>query len=369
MKRVAVTALALLAACSSEPESANQAAPANVAAPAPTPEPTPITDSHAAPDPTETRTFEDWIVACDNGGQCSMASLSPEDAGFYPVNLAVTRDAGPDGAISVALQANQEGITPASIAVDGQSVGGAFPAMRDGTTSLTGNAAAAIAYALVNGHSLTIRDPGGAPIASLSLAGASAALRFIDAAQGRADTVTAIVAKGNEPASGVPAAPVLPVIVAAPVATGNAQVDATMAADLKRRAQCDDLLIRDLAPEAYPLGGGATLVLLPCSAGAYNLSSAVFVIQDGKAAPAKVDAPTGFTENGVIADIPEVVNGSVADGVLTSYAKGRGLGDCGVQQDFVWDGTMLRLAQQAEMGECRGNPNLLTTWRTRVVRR
>jgi hypothetical protein len=128
-------------------------------------------------------------------------------------------------------------------------------------------------------------------------------------------------------------------------------------------------LVADIAPEAYRLGDGATLVLVPCSRGAYNLSSALFVIEDGKAMPAKIDAPSGFTEIGATVDIPEVVNGSVENGVLTSYAKARGLGDCGVQQDFVWDGTMLRLAQQAEMGECRGNPNLLTTWRTRVVRR
>ena len=369
MKRIAVAALALLAACSSKPEHANTAAPVNAITPAPTPTPAPIVDSHAAPDPTEARTFEDWTVACDNGGQCSMASLSPEDGDFYPVNLAVTRDAGPDGAISVTLQPNQDGVSPARIAIDGAPVGGAFPAVSDGTTSLTGNAAAAIAYALAIGHTLTVRDPGGAPIARLSLAGASAALRFIDAAQGRADTVTAIVAKGNDPATAVPAEPALPVIVAAPVATGSPQIDAMMVAELKKRAECDDLMIRDLAPEAYPLGEGATLVLIPCSAGAYNLSSAVFVLEDGKAAPAKVDAPTGFTENGVVATIPEVVNGSVADGVLTSYAKARGLGDCGVQQDFVWDGTMLRLAEQAEMGECRGNPNMLTTWRTRVVRR
>jgi len=54
--------------------------------------------------------------------------------------------------------------------------------------------------------------------------------------------------------------------------------------------------------------------------------------------------------------------------VLTGYAKGRGLGDCGLVQSLVWDGTRLRLTEQSEMRECRGNPNYLTTWRTRVVR-
>ena len=371
MKRIAAAALVLLAACSSEPEGGNAGVPANVPAPKPAPSPTsaPITDSHRTPHPTRTRTFSDWTVACDNGGQCSMTSLSPEDGAFYPVDLALTRDAGPNGAISVVLVANREGLSPARVAVDGVSVGELFQTTSRGMATVGGNAAAAIAYALADGHALSVRDAGGGVLATLSLDGAAAALRFIDAAQGRADTATAIVAKGNEPASAVPAAPALPVIVATPVARGAAQIDATMAAELKKRARCDAPLVADLAPEAYLLGDGATLVLVPCNRGAYNLSSALFVVEDGKATPARIDAPSGFTEIGATVTVPEVVNGSVENGVLTSYARGRGLGDCGVQQDFVWDGTMLRLAQQAEMSECRGNPNLLTTWRTRVVRR
>ncbi|HVJ00366.1 MAG TPA: DUF1176 domain-containing protein [Sphingomonas sp.] len=365
----AVCLAACLAACSSRAPS-NDAAPAtgNAMEPAAS-APADAVDSHARPHPADARTFTDWTVACDNGGQCSMASLSPEDGEFYAVNLALTRDAGPDGAVAIALLPNEEGVTPAMVAVDGALVGGTFPAVKDGRTTVTGNAAAAIAYALANGHQLTVRDPGGAVLETISLAGASASLRYIDAAQHRAGTATAIVAKGNRPASTVPAAPALPVIVAPPIATGAAQVGATMAAALERRAGCDGDLVAGIAPEAHPLGGGATLVLVPCGRGAYNLSSALFVLRDGKPEPARIDAPSGFTESGEPADIPQVVNASVADGVLSSYAKGRGLGDCGVEQDFVWDGTMFRLAQQAEMGECRGNPNLLTTWRTQVVRR
>ncbi|RIA43958.1 uncharacterized protein DUF1176 [Hephaestia caeni] len=370
MRPIAAFALlSVLAACAPR-------APGNDAAPAPDTETAPASsvsadapDSHATPHPAGARTFADWTVACDNGGECSMASLSPEDGDFYAVNLALTRAAGPDGAIAVALLPNEEGVTPAAVAVDGVPVGGAFPAVKDGRTTVTGNAAAAIAYALANGQRLTVRDPGGAVLATISLAGASASLRYIDAEQRRAGTATAIVAKGNRPASAVPAAPALPVIVAPPAATGTAQVGATMAAELKQRAGCDDTLVTGIAPETYSLGDGATLVLVPCGRGAYNLSSALFVLKDGKADPARIDAPSGFTESGAPAEIPQVVNAGVTDGVLSSYAKGRGLGDCGVEQDFVWDGSMFRLAQQAEMGECRGNPNLLTTWRTQVMRR
>src|SRR3546814_1054357 len=98
-----------------------------------------------------------------------------------------TRFRSPDGVIAVALLPNEEGVTPAMVAVDGAPVGGAFPAVKDGRTTASGNAAAAIAYALANGQRLTVRDPGGAVLATISLAGASASLRYIDAEQiGRA---------------------------------------------------------------------------------------------------------------------------------------------------------------------------------------
>ncbi|MCM8730963.1 DUF1176 domain-containing protein [Hephaestia sp. GCM10023244] len=371
MKSIAALALlSALAACSGSTPG-NEAMPTakadTGAAAAPSPADAP--DSHAPPRPAAPRTFADWTVACDNGGECSMASLSPEDGDFYAVNLALTREAGPDGTIAVALMVNQDGVIPARLVVDNTPVGDAFPAVKDGSTIVTGNAATAIAYALANGKQLTVRDSHGAVLATLSLAGASASLRYIDAEQHRAGTVTAIVAKGNQPASAVPAAPALPVIVAPPVATGSAQIGATMAADLKQRAGCDGTLVADIEPEAHPLGDGATLVLVPCSRGAYNFSSVMFVLKDGKPAPARIDAASGFSETDAPADLPEVVNPSVSGGVVSSYARGRGLGDCGVEQDFVWDGRMFRLAQEAAMGECRGNPNLLTTWRTQVVRR
>src|SRR3546814_5192376 len=73
-----------------------------------------------------------------------------------------------------------------------------------------------------------------------------------------------------------------------------------------------------IAPEAYPLGGGATLVLVPCGRGAYNRSSALFVLKDGKAVPATIDAASGFTESGEPAAIPQVVNAGFTDGVLKS---------------------------------------------------
>jgi hypothetical protein len=49
--------------------------------------------------------------------------------------------------------------------------------------------------------------------------------------------------------------------------------------------------------------------------------------------------------------------------------KGRGIGDCGGSQHYVWDGTEFRLVAVEEMGECRGVVDFISVWRARVVER
>jgi hypothetical protein len=138
---------------------------------------------------------------------------------------------------------------------------------------------------------------------------------------------------------------------------------------MRKAGQCDiAMLPADMTgPETAALGDGRTLVLLPCSTGAYNLSSAMFVLDHGKVTPARFDAPSGFAEAG--AGVRSVVNGGWDAGTLSSYAKGRGIGDCGTAQRFVWDGRAFRLSEEARMEECRGNPDFIPVWRATVARR
>jgi hypothetical protein len=118
------------------------------------------------------------------------------------------------------------------------------------------------------------------------------------------------------------------------------------------------------------LDAGHSLLMLSCGAGAYNFSAIPYVLtRKGKALAATVarfDINPGWDENGV----PMLVNGSwdPEQGLLTSFAKGRGLGDCGVGSDYAWDGKQFRLAQQIVMDECRGSLDYITTWRAKVVR-
>lgn len=360
-----------LAACSSPSSKGNTAAtptPSLSVTPAAATTSAAPADTHTPPKLGALETFGDWAVGCDNLKDCEMASLGPEGVDFPPINLMLARTAGPGGAFTVTLLPNGSlapEAAPASVAIDNKAVGGAFGS--GNTPSLTGDTSAQIAAAMSNGHGLAIRDAGGKTLSTLSLKGASAALRYIDAQQGRAGGVTAIVAKGSQPASSVPARPAAPQIAAlAPGGEAFVPTGAMIAA-MKQRAQCDDSAHGEV--ETHALGGGATLILLPCSAGAYNLISAAFVARDGKAEPAHMDAPSGFTPDDQPAAVPMPVNSTFADGALTSFAEGRGLGDCGSRQEFVWDGSRFRLSHQEDMGECRGDPNYITTWSATVSRR
>ncbi|WP_341208869.1 DUF1176 domain-containing protein [uncultured Sphingomonas sp.] len=365
MKRVAFGAVLGLAACSQQPAEAPPSStptsqPAIAASPAPGA--TTVADDQAVPRPGEQKTFRDWTVACDNVARCAMASLGT-DADFPAVTMQVARAAGPDGAVEVALAMPQgDGDAPATLRIDGR----ALPVAGEG---LSGTAGMAIARALANATTIEALDKGGKRLGTISAAGASAALRYIDAQQGRAGTVTALVARGDKPATTVPAAPSAPRVRAVAFGGSAAALPPALLAGMRRTAACD-ASFSGPAPRAQGLADGATLVLLPCSAGAYNEIDALFIVRDGKATPAKVDAPAGFEETGADSGTPvhSVINGDVEGGVLRSYAKGRGLGDCGVTQAFVWDGTQLRLTEQRSMGECRGNPDYLPVWHAQVVR-
>ncbi len=371
----AVSALALgpvlLGACSvsDAPEPApSPTAAAMTAAPRAAPTTSPVADAARTPvQPGEQKTFGDWIVACDNTALCQMASLGPED-GAYPfpaVTMAILRQPGPDGAIDLSFDVagDDKPVRPVAVTIDGRRIP---------LSALNGPATAATVAAMANGTTLAVLEAGDERRATLSLKGASAAMRWIDAQQGRAGTATALVAKGDRPVATVPDRRAAPVIRAV-VATGSAtKPTPKQFADMKRLAACgDNSFAARMPPETHALGGGATLVMLPCSSGAYNLSSALFVIRGDAVEVAKADVPTGFGPTPAAGEdaTTSVVNGAWKDGELTSYAKGRGLGDCGVMQTLVWDGNRFRLSGQSEMGECRGNPHYMTTWRAQVVRK
>lgn len=71
----------------------------------------------------------------------------------------------------------------------------------------------------------------------------------------------------------------------------------------------------------------------------------------------------------VTRDAAVLVNASYDSktGLLSHYNKGRGIGDCGDNAQWVWDGQEFRLVEAQAMDECRGTVDFLTVWRANVL--
>lgn len=329
----------------------------------------------AGPELSEVKIFGDWAVACDNARRCEMTSLFPGDgvmpeegSGYDGAMFSIERVGGPAGelTVEVALSAPHKG--EASIRVDGVVITGGAP--RNDILRFAGDDAARIVAAMVKGKELSVTDIAGAMMARTTLSGSSAALRFIDAGQGRAGTVTAAVAKGAKPASAVPAAGALPTVRFVRPGGTVAVVTKAMRAALDKESECGSSYEGGEgdppAVETYALGGGKTLALLPCGSGAYNYNTVPYIVVDGRAVLAKFDY-TGGGDATPTAPMLTNAGWDAATATLGSYDKGRGIGDCGAAEDYVWDGAMFRLVEARRMPDCRGAVNWLAVWRATPV--
>ncbi|NYT42536.1 DUF1176 domain-containing protein [Sphingomonas sp. R-74633] len=318
--------------------------------------------AQAAQDGPE-KLYGDWVVACDNLHGCEMTSLwpgddvIPEDGSGYDASMSVAREAGPAGGFTVEVWPAGKLSGKVTVRIDETAIATATA----GADSVTfkGADAARIAAAMPGGKQLALVDGAGKVTGRISLAGSSASLRHIDADQGRAGTVTAVVAKGGKPASAVPAAKAPERIAALRPSGTAASVSKAMRASMEKQSDCEGLYDgAESVPEVetYALGGGKTLALLPCGAGAYNYSTVAFIVAGGKVERADVDGGDEM-----------LTNAGFDNGVLSSYAKGRGVGDCGDSARYVWDGKGFRMTEAREMSECRGSNNWLATYRATPV--
>ncbi len=211
----------------------------------------------------------------------------------------------------------------------------------------------------------------GLPVGTLSLEGVSAALLYMDERQGRAGTVTALVRRGERPATAVPATERLPEIRLAPEPedAGQYSFDEARIAALRRQAGCE---IGEVGgpdeQETISISTGRTLILLACGSGAYNVSHIPFIAAAGgeRIVPAPFDGGRDLDERGQAT----LVNAQWDSNrrLLTQFSHGRGLGDCGTKSAWAWDGTRFRLVREERMEECRGARTFIPTWRARVAR-
>ena len=184
--------------------------------------------------------------------------------------------------------------------------------------------------------------------------------------------MTALVATGPMGSMAVKPAPAAPVIRRAIIPNGPAPAPLWREELVKLIAftGCAGELRSDQTPQLHRLSKTETLVLVPCGSGAYNVTS-VPVIATGipgrrtfRFAP--FDAAPGWLSDD---KHPTLVNvgWTPEKSRLDSFAKGRGIGDCGGSEAYVWDGARFRLVEATSMGECRGVWHWIPTWNAEVT--
>lgn len=317
-------------------------------------------------------TFKDWTVVCDNIRTCTAFGF-PEEFSQPRAFLKIER-AGAAGAapkVTVAVESDGSDNQTWSLKIDDREVMGglkATPGDDDGfmRAALAPAQAGKLAATLSNGAGLKITPRSGAEV-TISLAGSSAALRWMDDQQKRAGTVTALVAKGPAPATKVPATPPVPLIRPGPVLSQD-RVGDTLPKAVRARfgEDCD----KDLSADQHDtisarLAPGVILWGDVCSNAAYQSVYSLFLSDEagGHVRPVALeDGRGGVLDNQIIG-----VGFDLETLTLSSFYKGRGLADCGEGDSWIWDGKAFRLSDQSVMSECRGLPP--EDWPTSFVSR
>lgn len=304
----------------------------------------------------ETRQFfKDWLAACRADGYCSATAYQNPNPGNGTVAdyiFRVGRHAeGVYWEISLSTVASMgDGAQPFEVSVDGAAERFAGPAEVAAYGSIndfffTGPRAQAVMDRLAPGSDLAIAftdTDRNRQQAVFSLAGLTASLIWIDEMQNRL---------GAERVAEAP-----PVGLQTAGATMGTQVpDALMA---HRRTDMDCLPMNDLVTagdiETGMLDGAYPIYFIPCWMGAYNFSSKVYVErypgEYAEMAFAEFTPEQGWTATTQVVNYtwdPETLR-------VSTFNKGRGLGDCGSSGVWQWSGFAFRLVEFRAKADCDG---------------
>lgn len=313
----------------------------------------------------------DWELACDNTRTCRAAGYHRDEA-TQRISVLLTRAGGPGAPVTgqLALGEPDEETTPPArlpssltLRINGQTVG---TVAARGTQAVPLPAPQVAALLKVLPKSSDIRWEAGQQPWILSDRGAAAVLLKMDEYQGRLNTPGALMRPGTRDEQQVPAALPAPLLQAATLPP-TTQADR----DLGRRkpAALKDALRRSLKSEdncdlddpdqqaepwaVWRLSSHQLALVARCWSAAYNMGSGLWVVQDRPP----------YTARLVTADATEWEGARASSG-----QKGRGLGDCWSQVDWVWDGRQFQRALDQSTGLCKlmaaGGVWALPTWVT-----
>ena len=322
----------------------------------------------------ETKYFKNWAAGCDNGLSCEAVAMLPPELPEGMLSLVLARDAGKDAALKINIFGFDSESDRYQLFVDGVLTD-TGPITQDiAPIKIVGSDALKLARAMVKGSEARLVDGGGKLLGKISLAGSSAALRYVDVKQRRARTASAIVARGKRKFRG--SALALPVInVPRIVATDDIPSTSALVA-LAEGGSCAQERIGVTQDLVYGLGTvdgkPRALALINCGIGAYNVFNAAYIgTKDAqgkwKFEAAMFDHDSSFPN--AKGDLKLIVNADwdAAKQTLATFSKSRGVGDCGRSADYVWDGKMFRLIHARSMEECQGSVDWITVWRADVA--
>jgi Protein of unknown function (DUF1176) len=319
-----------------------------------------------APEVTE---FGDWSVACDNARECTAVSVSrsyvkrmeSSDAGDYAMpKLWVKRRAGPSQPPRVFVDTSVWGearpIGALTLHVyyecDGDCTGRAYKLkqIEAGRYELAPEQVAAFFAESIKTNRAATRFGNGEMHGVLTTGGMTAAMRFIDESQQRRGTVTAIYAKGAQPAKAVPPEKMR---VGVKIVRGLEEpVSASpnlAALERKRTEFCEKPGNTSFDPPivGIRLTNGQRLWAIGCGSNPhYEKRLWLIENREGGLEVHKMPRP----EQGRPAELPILPNSNFdpGSGQITSYSSGM----CGWRRRWAWTGTAFEMVDSIEMPTC-----------------
>jgi hypothetical protein len=328
--------------------------------------------SGAAASESPVRQFGDWSAACDNAKECTAVNVSAafaraqegSEADLASPKIWVKRRAGgsehPHVFIDLSVWGETRSVGPLVLRFLDTNDDGTGPAYRlkeieTGRYELARQDMAAFFTAARASGKVGTFLANGESHGIATTKGMRAALIFMDDAQGRAGTVTAIDTKGPAPAARVPAEPNRPTVR---VVRAAGQIEGLSKPNLQMIQRFGSRCgppgpNADAAVTMVRLADGHALHSFSCGGGGHNVLT-VWAIATGKGEFLDVKLPRPDLADGGDALVLPNSRFDSASGQLTALYRARKFGDCGWQRRWAWDGRAFAMIDSVEMPACIG---------------
>lgn len=310
------------------------------------------------------KSFGKWDVSCSNGLNCDIRFYdSDSKAG---ANAFVSRSVGADAPATLAFTLPGEAFDEKAkdlaidLSIDGQSTQSFSPdrlhydAVNGAWTLPIDVGANAMAEALKKGKAIEVTAKAGGKTvkATVPLAGMAASLLFMDDVQNRVGHTDALVAKGDKPPSPMPPVTDIRTFKDLPEAIRGNFSDENAAC-----GGIDESSLSALGGFTRRYSEDEALYVVPCGPpGAYNVPFVMYHQSGTTIEP--MQFPIMAAEGPSLMGSGYNLDYDAKTETMTSFFKGRGLGDCGSYYEWkITDGDMGRtlvLTKQTEKGDCDG---------------